>query len=1070
MTNFDYLKQEAKFSSFADVAIAAEKVFLIDFESSVINCRRAMEFAIKWMYSVDKDLEMPYQDNLNSLMSTEDFRDIVEDNLWRRLDLIRKIGNRAAHNGKKVSKDEAVLCLQNLFIFFDFISYCYADSYEERKYDETLLEKTQDTHVVKQSSDDDVDLKALIAENKALKDELTARREEQHQTYVPKPLDLSEYKTRKIYIDTMLEDAGWIEGKDWINEVEIPGMSNKSEVGFADYVLYDDAHRPLAVVEAKRACVDVAKGRQQAKLYADLLEKQYNRRPVVFLTNGFETRIIDNQYPERKCAVIYSKRDLEKLFNLQSMRTSLANVSVDKNIAGRYYQEGAIKAVCDCFDKKNRRKALLVMATGSGKTRTVIALCKVLLDAGWVKNILFLADRNSLVTQAKRNFVNHLPDLSCSNLVEEKDNYTAHCIFSTYQTMMNCIDSIRDQDDKKLFTCGHFDLVVCDEAHRSIYNKYKDIFNYFDAPLVGLTATPKDEIKNTYEEFNLENGVPTYGYELAQAVKDGYLVDYVSVESKLKFIEEGIVYDELSDEEKEVYERTFANENGDIPEKIESSALNTWLFNDDTISQVLDILMKNGIKIDYGQKIGKTIIFAKNHAHAEKILKVFNNKYSHLTNFAKVIDNYMTYAQSAIDEFSDPKKMPQIAISVDMLDTGIDVPEVVNLVFFKKVMSKAKFWQMIGRGTRLCPGLLDGEDKQKFYIFDFCGNFEFFRMNSKGKATGDVLPLQGAIFNLMFQMAFKLQDLQYQVDNLIAYRNQLVEAMIEKVKELPKDNFAIRQHLKYVELYSSENGYKDLTYENTLVVREELAPLILPYADEVSALRFDALMYGMELADLAGKNYGRAKKDLYKKVKGIAKVANIPEIKEKAELIDKILHTSYVDDGGIDDLLSTEWKESELENDELKNYRAKAEYYIRQHQDNVVITKLKTNKPLSSNDISTLEDILWNELGTKDDYEAEYGTKPLGEFVREIVGLDMNAAKEAFSEFLNETNMDSRQIYFVNQIVEYIVHNGMMKDFSVLQESPFTDKGSVVEIFSDLNVWMGIRKVIEQINANAVAA
>lgn len=1099
MTNFDYLKQEAKFSSFADVAIAAEKVFLIDFESSVINCRRAMEFAIKWMYSVDKDLEMPYQDNLNSLMSTEDFRDIVEDNLWRRLDLIRKIGNRAAHNGKKVSKDEAVLCLQNLFIFFDFISYCYADSYEERKYDETLLEKTQDTHVVKQSSDDDVDLKALIAENKALKDELTARREEQHQTYVPKPLDLSEYKTRKIYIDTMLEDAGWIEGKDWINEVEIPGMPNKSEVGFADYVLYDDAHRPLAVVEAKRACVDVAKGRQQAKLYADLLEKQYNRRPVVFLTNGFETRIIDNQYPERKCAVIYSKRDLEKLFNLQSMRTSLANVSVDKNIAGRYYQEGAIKAVCDCFDKKNRRKALLVMATGSGKTRTVIALCKVLLDAGWVKNILFLADRNSLVTQAKRNFVNHLPDLSCSNLVEEKDNYTAHCIFSTYQTMMNCIDSIRDQDDKKLFTCGHFDLVVCDEAHRSIYNKYKDIFNYFDAPLVGLTATPKDEIKNTYEEFNLENGVPTYGYELAQAVKDGYLVDYVSVESKLKFIEEGIVYDELSDEEKEVYERTFANENGDIPEKIESSALNTWLFNDDTISQVLDILMKNGIKIDYGQKIGKTIIFAKNHAHAEKILKVFNNKYSHLTNFAKVIDNYMTYAQSAIDEFSDPKKMPQIAISVDMLDTGIDVPEVVNLVFFKKVMSKAKFWQMIGRGTRLCPGLLDGEDKQKFYIFDFCGNFEFFRMNSKGKATGDVLPLQGAIFNLMFQMAFKLQDLQYQVDNLIAYRNQLVEAMIEKVKELPKDNFAIRQHLKYVELYSSENGYKDLTYENTLVVREELAPLILPYADEVSALRFDALMYGMELADLAGKNYGRAKKDLYKKVKGISKVANIPEIKEKAELIDKILHTSYVDDGGIDDfeyirknlrnlmkylpkdsvrydtnfeddLLSTEWKESELENDELKNYRAKAEYYIRQHQDNVVITKLKTNKPLSSNDISTLEDILWNELGTKDDYEAEYGTKPLGEFVREIVGLDMNAAKEAFSEFLNETNMDSRQIYFVNQIVEYIVHNGMMKDFSVLQESPFTDKGSVVEIFSDLNVWMGIRKVIEQINANAVAA
>lgn len=1102
MTNFDYLKQEPKFNTFADVAIAAEKVLNIDIESSVINCRRAMEFAIKWMYSVDKSLEMPYQDNLISLMSTDDFHNLVDDGLWKRLDLIRKIGNRAAHNGKKVSMDEAMLCLQNLFIFMDFVSYCYADSYTERTYDVSLLQKAQETEEVKKISDDDVNLKSLIAENMALKEELTARREEQHQTYVPKPLDLSEYKTRKIYIDAMLEDAGWTEGKDWINEVEIPGMPNKSEVGFADYVLYDDAHRPLAVIEAKRTCVDVAKGRQQAKLYADLLEKKYHRRPVVFLTNGFETRIIDNQYPERKCAVIYSKRDLEKLFNLQAMRTSLSHVIVDKNIAGRYYQEGAIKAVCDSFDKRNRRKALLVMATGSGKTRTVIALCKVLLNAGWVKNILFLADRNALVTQAKRSFVNLLPDLSCSNLVEEKDNYSAHCIFSTYQTMMNCIDSVKDQEEKKLFTCGHFDLVICDEAHRSIYNKYRDIFNYFDAPLVGLTATPKDEIdKNTYSIFELENGVPTYGYELAQAVKDGYLVDFMSVETKLKFIEQGIVYDDLSEEDKEMYEDTFESEDGELPERISSSALNTWIFNEDTIKQVLHTLMTDGLKIKYGEMLGKSIIFAKNHAHAEKILEIFNKEYPHLNKngqeFAKVIDNYMTYAQSAIDEFSDPKKMPQIAISVDMLDTGIDVPEVLNLVFFKKVMSKAKFWQMIGRGTRLCPGLLDGEDKQKFYIFDFCGNFEFFRMN-QGKPTANMMALQGAIFNLEFQMAYKLQDIQYQEERLIAYRNKLVEMMTGKVQELNRDNFAVRQHLRYVDTYAVATNYQVLTFEDTLIVRDELAPLILPDGDEASAVRFDALMYGIELAYLAGKKYGKAKSDLYKKVSGIASVANIPEIQVQGELIKKILHTSYVEDAGIhefehirenlrnlmkylpktsvrydtdftDEILSVEWKESELESDELKNYKAKAEYYVRQHQDNIVIAKLKTNKPLSASDISELENILWNEIGTKGDYEAEYGTKPLGEFVREIVGLDMNAAKEAFSEFLNETSMDSRQIYFVNQIVEYIVHNGMMKDLSVLQESPFTDKGSVVEVFTDLNLWMGIRKVIEQINANAVA-
>lgn len=1097
MTNFDFLKEESQFDSFADVAISAEKILHIDVEASVINCRRAMEFAIKWMYSVDGSLVMPYQDTLVSLMSTEEFRDIVDSDLWRRLDFVRRVGNNAAHNGKKITLDQAKLCLENLYIFLDFVAYCYAKDYTEGEFNVELLEESKQPVLEDESPISEIDLKALIAENQALKEQLTARREEQQQTYVPKPLDLSEYKTRKIYIDTMLMDAGWVEGKNWINEVELPGMPNKSEVGYADYVLYDDAHRPLALIEAKRTCVDVAKGRQQAKLYADILEKQHGRRPVIFLTNGFDTRIDDGQYPERKVSLIYSKRDLEKWFNLQSMKTSLKNITVDKNIAGRYYQEGAVKAVCDSLGK-NRRKVLLVMATGSGKTRTVISLCDVLLQHGWVKNILFLADRNSLVTQAKRSFVNLLPDLSVTNLCEEKDNYQAHCVFSTYQTMMNCIDSVKDEEGK-LFTCGHFDLVICDEAHRSIYNKYKDIFTYFDAPLVGLTATPKDEIdKNTYNIFELENGVPTYGYELSQAVKDGYLVDFLSVESSLKFIEQGIVYDELSEEDKEAYEATFENENGELPERINSSALNSWLFNEDTIKKALHILMTEGIRINYGETLGKTIIFAKNHDHAEKILEIFGKEYPNLPGYAKVIDNYMTYAQSAIDEFSEPNKLPQIAISVDMLDTGIDVPEVLNLVFFKKVMSKAKFWQMIGRGTRLCPGLLDGEDKQKFYIFDFCGNFEFFRMN-KGKATANMMALQGAIFNLEFQITYKLQDMEYQTERLIAYRNELIQHMSEKVQELNRENFAVRQHLKYVDLYSDQSNYQTLSYEDTLLVREELAPLILPDGDEASAVRFDALMYGIELAYLIGKKYGKARSDLLKKVSAISTVANIPEIMVQAELINQILHTDYLDRAGInefehireslrdlmkylpkkkvrydtnfeDDILSIEWKESELENDDLKNYKAKAEYYVRQHQDDLVIAKLKKNKPMTQDDIKTLEKILWSDLGTKDEYEAEYGDKPLGEFVREIVGLDMNAAKEAFSEYLNEANLDSRQIYFVNQIVEYIVHNGLMKDLSVLQESPFTDQGSVVDIFTDLNVWMGIRKVIEGINDNAKVA
>ena len=915
---------------------------------------------------------------------------------------------------------------------------------------------------------------------------------------IPFPNPPTEHETRQQYIDTMLRDAGWQLGVDWLEEVELQGMPNHAQVGFADYVLYGDNGKPLAVIEAKRTSVDPAKGRQQAKLYADLLEKQHGRRPVVFLTNGFETYLQDNQYPERQVAALYSKRDLEKLFNLRRMRQPLTDIQVDKNIAGRYYQEGAIKAVCHTFDAKNRRKALLVMATGSGKTRTAVALCKVLLERGWVKNILFLADRTSLVTQAKRSFVNLLPDLSVTNLCEEKDNTAAHCVFSTYQTMLGCIDTVTDEQGK-LFTCGHFDLLICDEAHRSIYNKYRDIFRYFDAPLVGLTATPKDEIdKNTYAIFDLEKGMPTYGYELAQAVKDGYLVDFLSVETKLKFLEEGITYDQLSEEDKAAYEDTFTDENGELPEKIESSALNEWVFNEDTIREVLHILMEYGLKIDYGEKLGKTIIFAKNHRHAEMILEVFQREYPHLGDgFAQVIDNYMTYAQSAIDNFSDPGKLPQIAISVDMLDTGIDVPEVLNLVFFKKVMSKAKFWQMIGRGTRLCPGLLDGADKNQFYIFDFCGNFAFFRM-SQGKPVHAQLSLQGALFRLKGEIVYKLQDMAYQTEELIPFRQALVKELLGKVQELNRDNFAVKQHLRAVERFSKEETYQGLVYGDIREMEEELCPLILPDADDPKALRFDALLYGIELAYMVGKTSTKARRDLVRQAEAAASVGNIPEIQEQKELLDRILHTDYLERAGLnefehirkslrdlmkyvlpsghsystnfdDQILETEWHESQLETDDLKNYRAKAEFYVREHQDSPAIAKLKSNLPLTQQDVVELESILWSQVGTQEDYEAEYGEKPLGEFVREVVGMDMKAAKEAFSVYLNDVNLDDRQIYFVNQIVEYIVQNGLMKDLSVLQKPPFTDLGSISQVF-DAGNWKKIREIIQKINANARVA
>jgi len=1102
MTNFDFLLATPAFESFAPVAVAAERIYAIDPSAAVVNCRRAMEYAVKWMYSVDEALVMPWDDRLSSLMSADEFRGIVDDNTLRRMDYIRRLGNIAAHEGNKITDDQARLCLRHLYSFMDFVACCYADSYQPGQYDPALLDAPA-APVPAPDPEKDLRIEELMKENAALRDRLTARREAQRDSYVPKPMEASEFTTRKAYIDTMLQDAGWREGADWLNEVALHGMPNASGVGYADYVLYGADGRALAVVEAKRTCADVARGRQQARLYADIIEQQQGRRPVVFLTNGFETRIIDNQYPERRCATVWSKRDLEKWFNLQAMRTSLANIVVDKHIAGRYYQEQAVRAVCESFDAGNRRRALLVMATGSGKTRTVIALVKVLLEQGWVKNVLFLADRNALVRQAKGSFVNLLPDLSVVNLCEDRDNYAAHGVFSTYQTMYHCIDSVRD-DEGRLFTCGHFDLIVCDEAHRSIYNKYKDIFDYFDAPLVGLTATPKDEIdKNTYGIFDLQSGVPTYGYELAQAVRDGFLVDFVSVETKLKFLEEGIAYDELSDEDKQAYEDTFTDENGELPERIASSALNAWLFNEDTIRQVLDTLMTHGLKVDYGNRIGKTIIFARNHRHAEAVKRVFDREYPHLNGYVEVIDNQINYAQDLIDRFSEPNKPPYIAISVDMLDTGIDVPEVLNLVFFKKVMSKAKFWQMIGRGTRLCPGLLDGADKEKFYIFDFCGNFEFFRMNP-GMPVPNTIALSGAIFAVKADIAFKLQDAAFQTPELTAFRDCLVRDMAGKVGELKRDNFAVRQHLRCVERFTDPESYRALTYEDTLLMKQELAPLIQPDADDAKALRFDALVYGIELACLVGKKYARGRSDLVKKATAIYAMTSssgkIPEIERQKPFLEKLLHTDYLDNAGInefeqirerlrdlikyipyrgpifntdfgDELLSMEWNESDLESDDLKDYRAKAEFYIRQHRDNAAIAKLRGNVPLTPGDVAELEKILWSEVGTRQDYEASFGQKPLGELVREVVGLDMAAAKAAFSDFLDGANLDSRQIYFVNQIVEYIVRNGMMKDLSVLQQPPFTDRGNVVELFStNLGVWNDIRRAIEQVNANASAA
>ena len=900
MTNFDFLKSDKQFEAIADAAIAAENVLHIDRDSCVLSCRRAMELAVKWMYSVDKALKPPYQDNLVTMINDRDFRDIVGTDIWRRMDFIRKMGNVSAHEDKKITLEQAELCLENLFVFLDFVACCYGKNYTRSSFRKELLELTPQ-EALGFAGKSDINLEKLMEENKALKEELTARRAEQQQTYVPNPLALSEFGTRKIYIDAMLADAGWQEGKDWLSDFELPGLPGQSEKQVADYVLLGSDNVPLAVIEAKRTIADAAKGRQQAKLYADILEQKYHRRPVIFLTDGFETRITDNIYPERRCAAVYSKGDLKKLFTLQASRTSPIAAAVNKTVAGRGYQEEAVKAVCNAFDSQHRRKALLAMAAGSGKTRTVFALCDVLLKHGWVKNILFLSDKENLVAQAKRSFEKVLPDVSVTNLCEKNKNYTARCVFSSYQAMYEAIDGARGAGGR-IYTSGHFDLVICDEAHRSVLNKYRDIFTYFDAFLVGLTATPKDEInKETYEAFEQENGEPTYCYSLSQAVKDGYLVPFEKAETRLGFREQGVAYDELPEDEKQTYEDTFGSENGELSDVGDSSAFNEWIFDGNTVREALRILMTDGLKIDYGNKLGKTIIFAKNRSHAEKICEVFRKEYPQLPGFAAVMDDRTDHGQSALDDFRSPEKLPQIAVSAGMLDTGVDVPGVLNLVFFKKVMSKARFRQMIGRGARPCRNLMDGRDKETFRIFDFCGNFEFFRMNHDAPASGAV-SLTGEVFRLKSQLAFKLQDFACQTPELIALRQSLVQDMVKKVRELNRENFAVRQHLKYVETYADSESYELLSCEDTLLMGQELAPLITPDDDDAKTLRFDVLVYAMELARLAGKKYDGAGEDLLKVASAIASVTDVPEITAQSGLLEKIRRTGYAESAGIPEL------------------------------------------------------------------------------------------------------------------------------------------------------------------------
>lgn len=1116
MANFSFLTVRKEYVLFAPACLEAEKVFKTSPVLCAIGCRKALELAVKWVYAADKSLTPPYKDNLSSLIYEDCFRQAVDEATWKKLNYVVKLGNLAVHTNKTIDVGEAYQALTTLFEFVQWLDYSYGREYRRRTFDAAqipALSVVVDVEKVKKQEallvQKQAEIERCQAEIAAQAEELSAMKTENRKKRVFVPTDISEWETRKRYIDLDLKLMDWDFDHFIKQEVEVDNMAGiAGQKGYVDYVLFGQDGAPLAVVEAKRTSKDPNVGKQQAKLYADALEKQYGVRPMMFTTNGFETYFWDDlTAPQRPVFSVFSQDDLARRMARRNSDIRLKGVKIDTVITNRPYQLQAIAAVCDRFEKGFRR-ALLVMATGTGKTRTVISLVDVLMRGNYVKNVLFLADRRALVEQAKENFQAFLPDASLCNLLSAKDNKNARIVFSTYPTILNAIDNVKNDKNERLFTPAHFDLIIVDEAHRSIFKKYKVIFDYFDAPIVGLTATPKTEVdRNTYDFFEVPKDNPTFSYDYETAVNvDRVLVPYRNPEVTTKFLEEGIVYDDLSEEDKERYEEDFADEDGNIPDAILPAELNRFIFNRETVDLVLDDLMRRGIKVQGGDVLGKTIIFAQNKAHAQFIIERFDALYPHLKGrFAKRVICDDAYAQTIIDEFKRPDDCPNIAVSVDMMDTGIDVPEIVNLVFFKKVRSKTKFWQMIGRGTRLCPNLCcsDAEsgsyqDKKYFYIFDYLRNFEFFRTHQDGIEGGETLSNVESVFGRRVRLIWHFQDVAFNDEAYQAWRKDLISTLVSQIGSLKTERVSVHACRQYVDVYKNAERFDCLTEEDKTQLIGKIAPLIMSEDSDEAAVSFDNFVYGMMLAKIEKGNVQRYVSSLTGTAKKLLQKTTIPQIKEKTEMIKTMADKAFLNGA---DLLALEQIRAEIRplikflidsknkivftdlhdvrietgNGESlplptssEEYKERVNSYILQHKDRLSIQKLIRNLPMTEADFKDLEHVFTGELGTKEDYQKAFQDKPLGLLVREIAKVDRTAAQKAFADFIADNSLTQQQIVFVERIIDYIVQNGYIKP-AVLNLPPFDRPQKLVTLFN-AQKQEKLYKVIENVTNNAVKA
>ncbi|PPF28507.1 MULTISPECIES: DEAD/DEAH box helicase family protein [unclassified Rathayibacter] len=1117
--NFDFVR--AAWPDVCADASRAESYLSSDPRSACFYSRRAIEQLVSHLFEV-LDLPVPYQDDLAARINDASFARVAGVGIGQKLNLIRKLGNLAVHAPQPVRPDIALAALRELHHVLVWAVFRHSAHPEGvptgASFDSALAARAapltrEDVQrlAAKFAAQDEAHAKALAnrdelaavqaAEIEQLRAQVAAAQASNNTT---DNHDYSEAETRDLFIDVLLAEAGWplTEARD--REYEVAGMPNGQGVGFVDYVLWGSDGLPLGVVEAKRTTKSAQVGQQQAKLYADRLEAAYGRRPVVFFTNGYEHWLWDDAagYPPRQVAGFFTRSELELMMQRRSTRSALSGAAVSPGIAGRHYQVRAIRAVGDAFDRK-QRQALLVMATGSGKTRTVIALADQLMKANWAKRILFLADRTALVNQAANAFKAHLPGAATVNLVTER-NAEGRVYVSTYPTMMNLIDHMSDGEGAptRRFGPGFFDLIVIDEAHRSIYQKYGAIFDWFDALLVGLTATPKNEVDhNTYRRFHLEDGVPTDSYGLDEAVAEGFLVPPRGVSVGTRFLRQGIRYDDLSDEEKDDWDALDWGDGGP-PTAVDAEEVNRFLFNEDTVDKVLATLMTRGYKVAGGDRLGKTIVFAKNQAHAEFIQRRFDEQYPEQAgHFARVITHGTPYAQNLIDEFSIADRAPHIAISVDMLDTGIDVPEIVNLVFFKTVRSMSKFWQMIGRGTRLRPDLFgEGLPKQDFLVFDFCGNLEFFSQDLPGSEGSTQKSLSQRLFEARLGLLTAL-DREHLEGEL---RATTADTLHRVIAGMNIDNILVRPERRWVEQFAASDAWVALTPEEAAEVLAHLAGLPSGVKDDdVDAKRFDLLILRRQLAQLDGD--AAAAERIRQQVQSIATAllgkSAIPAVASQLVLLEEVagddwwidvtvgmletaririrelagfvpnvtrprVYTDFIDELGD----ATEiFLAQTTPGTDLERFRAKAAAYLRQHEDHLALQRLRRNRQLTPDDLAALESMLLaSGAGSKADIvlaaEQAHG---LGPFIRSLVGLDREAALESFARFLDGSRFSVDQIRFIHLIADELTANGLMSA-GRLYESPYTDRApsGIDYLFEESDV-TAIVDILHKVDARA---